>query len=339
MINIESNILTEVGHIDRVVVSRKDIELTLLSYGASVYSLKFNGREITVRPDDLNAFLSAQFYYGKTVGRTAGRLIAPSYEIDGRPYPVKPFRGENTKLHGGKNGYSYRHFELVSTHDDEASSDVVFKIVDPDGEEDYPGELTLFVTYTVTNQNEVRIDYHAESTKDTLCSITNHMYFNLDGEGTINTHSLKIDASSYVELDANLVPLKKSTVKQTPFDLRKLESIEDKISALTETPIGGFDHAWIFDKKVGKAVLVGSKKDVQLELMSDYPAVIVFAHNIPSPDRLPNIYGNGVRSSLTLECEYEPGGIHYKDMNDGILRKGETYHKYMLFKFSKPTKS
>ena len=224
---------------------------------------------------------------------------------------------------------------MVSTHEDEQSSDVVFKIVDPDGEEDYPGELTLFVTYTVNNQNNVRIDYHAESTKDTLCSITNHMYFNLDGEGRIDSHQLKIDASQYVELDENLIPLKKSSVDNTPFDLRKLESIEQKLASLTNTPIGGFDHAWLFDKKIGKATLVGAKKDIKLELTSDYPAVVVFAHNIPSTDHLPEIYDKGIRSSLTLECEFEPGGIHYKDMNDAILRKGATYHHYMEFRLSK----
>jgi aldose 1-epimerase len=339
MINIEKNIKTSVGDVTKVFVSQHKMELTLLSYGASIYSLTYEGVELTVRPDDLDAFLNANFYYGKTVGRTAGRLIAPSYEIDGISYPVKPFRGETTKLHGGERGYSYRHFELVSTDEDEQSSTVIFKIVDPDGEEDYPGELTLFVTYTLTSDHMLRIDYHAESTKDTLCSITNHIYVNLDGKGTINQHGLFIDASHYIALDENLVPLKKATVEKTPFDLRKLTSIEGRLKSLEDTPIGGYDHSCVFDKKIGRATLTDSKGDLTLDLETDYPALVIFAHNIPSPDPLPEVYGDGVRSSLTLECEFEPGGIHYPDMSDGILRKGETYHHFMSFKFSKSKKT
>ena len=238
MINIEKNIKTSVGDVTKVSISKNKMELTLFSYGASIYSLKYEGVELTVRPDDIDAFLNAQFYYGKTVGRTAGRLIAPSYDIDGISYPVRPFRGKTTKLHGGERGYSYRHFELVSTDEDEQSSTVIFKIADPDGEEDYPGELTLFVSYTLSSDNALRIDYHAESTKDTLCSITNHIYVNLDGKGTINQHSLSFDASHYIALDEHLVPQKKATVEKTPFDLRKHGSIEGRLRGnIFSTPI------------------------------------------------------------------------------------------------------
>lgn len=331
MVKIEKNIQTGVGQVIKATLQRKDIELVVYNYGASVYSFKFKGREMTVRPDDLDGFFKAQFYYGKTCGRTGGRLIAPSYQIDGISYPVKPYRGETTKLHGGKDGFSFKHFELVSSKDDKDHDAVTFKLISPDGEEDYPGELTLYVTYQLDNANTMRILYEATTTKDTLCSITNHMYFNLNGEKQINDHFVQIDASRYIELDEDLIPLKKTDVENTPFDLRKLISIKHPLNVLGSTPIGGYDHTWLFDQKIGKAYVMDQHKEYELKVTSDYPAVVVFTHNVPSTDVLPSRFGDGSRSALTMECEYEPAGIHYPDMNSAILRKNEKFKHFIDF--------
>ncbi len=333
MIRVEKNIQTSVGEVSKVTLQRGQIELELFSYGASIYSIKFNGLEVTVRPDDVDAFLNAEFYYGKTCGRTGGRLIMPSFQIDDKSYPITPFRGEATKLHGGALGFSYRHFELVSTHEENETSKVVFKIVSADGEEGYPGELTLFVTYTLDENNQINIAFDATTTKDTLCSITNHVYVNLDGTGTINNHHVQVEASKYVDLKPNLTPKGKALVENTPFDLRKLSSIDSNLKALDDTPIGGFDHTWLFDHEIGKAIISDSKNELALEVTTNNPAIVIFAHNIPSVDALPKRYGKGIRSGLTIECEYEPGGIHYPDMNSSILRQGETYHKWMNLRF------
>lgn len=333
MIQVEKKIQTSVGEISKTTMQRGQLEVVFLSYGASIYSIKYKGREVTVRPDDLDAFLTAQFFYGKTCGRTGGRLIMPSYQIGDNIYPVKPFRGETTKLHGGALGFSYRHFELISTKDTDQLSQIVYKIVSPDGEEDYPGELTLFVTYSVDQYDHLLIAYEAKSTKDTLCSITNHVYINLDGEGTIQKHYLQIDASQYVDLNENLTPKKKVSIERTPFDLRKLTQIEGRLKSLQDTPIGGYDHTWVFDHPIGKAVIKDSKKEFSLKISTSYPAIVVFTHNVVSPDLLPKRYGNGVQSALTIECEYEPGGIHYPDMNSAILRHDETYRHWIDLHF------
>lgn len=333
MIKVEKSIQTTVGDISKVTLQQGELEVILLSYGASIYSIKYRGREMTVRPDDLDAFLTAQFYYGKTCGRTSGRLIAPSYMIDDQEYPVKPFRGETTKLHGGKDGFSYRHFEIVDIKDDHEYSQVTYKIVSPDGDEDYPGELTLYVTYRADQNDHLLITYDAKSTKDTLCSITNHVYVNLDGEGTIQNHHLKIDASHYIDLNENLTPRKKVSLDKTPFDLRKLTKIEGRLKSLKDTPIGGYDHTWVFDRKIGKAVIKDSKKEFALKVSTSYPAFVVFTHNVVTPDPLPERYGNGIQSALTLECEYEPGGIHYSEMSSSILRKDEAYQHWIDLQF------
>ncbi len=333
MIKIEKGIQTSVGLIERVTMKHQDLEVVLLSYGASLYSVKFKNLEMTVRPDDLDAFLNAKFYYGKTCGRTAGRLIAPSYEIDGKAYPVKPFGGETTKLHGGKLGFSYRHFELVSYEDEENLASVTFKIVSPDQEEDYPGELTLYVTYMIDQNNKLRMEFEATSTKDTLCSVTNHIYVNLDGKGSIVDHQVEVEASEYVCLNSDLTPLKKTTVENTPFDLRKRDSIHNRLESLRTTSIGGYDHTWIFDHKIGHALITNSDDSIRLDIQTNYPALVMFTHNVISPDPLPKRYGNGMQAGMALECEYEPGGIHFPDMNDAILRKNDTYHHWIDMQF------
>ena len=325
---------TSVGDVQEIHVKRGELDVTLINYGAAIYSVKMNGKELTVRPDGMEDFLHAKFYYGKTIGRTGGRLIAPSYTINGISYPVKPYRGETTKLHGGPTGFSFRHFDVIKAVDEKHQSMISMKYVSADGEEDYPGELTLFVHYTITDDNRVRIAYEATSTKDTLCSITNHIYLNLDGEGTINEHFMKVEASKYVALDENLVPVGQATVEKTPYDLRRIGSITGKLKALSQTPIGGFDHTWLFDKNPGRAIIQNSHRNLQVELKTNYPAVVIFAHNVPSLDVLPERFGNGVRSALTLECEYEPGGIHFPGMNTAILKKGEKYDHYMELAFS-----
>jgi len=333
MIKIK-HIKTTVGDVQEIRIKRGELDVTLINYGAAIYSVKMNGKELTVRPDALDDFLHAKFYYGKTIGRTGGRLIAPSYSINGISYPVKPYRGETTKLHGGPTGFSFRHFNVVKTVDEKNQSVVSMKYVSADGEEDYPGELTLWVHYIITDNNRLRIAYEATTTQDTLCSITNHIYLNLDGEGTINEHHMKVAASQYVALDENLVPYGKATVEKTPYDLRRMGSITGKLKALSETPIGGFDHTWLFDQNPGRAIIKNSDRTLQVELKTNYPAVVIFAHNVPSLDTLPARFGNGVRSALTLECEYEPGGIHFPDMNSAILKKGEKYQHYMELTFS-----
>lgn len=334
MIKVEHGIPSSVGDVTLVTMKREQVEVVLADYGASVYSFKFNGREMTVRPDDLDGFLNGKFYYGKTCGRTGGRLIAPSYEIDGMSYPVKPHGGETTKLHGGKNGFSFRHFELVSVKEEEKQDVVTWKLFSPDGDEDYPGDLTLFIHYILDQNNRLRIQFEGNTTKDTLCSVTNHMYFNLNGKGTINQHHVKIDASHYVELNEDLIPISKSSVKGTPFDLRELKSIEKPLEELSKTPIGGFDHTWIFDHEVGHVTVMNDQQDYQLDVSSNYPAVVMFAHNIPSTDQLPSEYRDGVRSSLAIECEFEPGGIHFPYLNSGILRKNESYQYWIDYTFT-----
>lgn len=335
MIHIQ-HIKTSLGTIQQIDIQKGDLSLSLLTYGASVYRLSYKKRHITVEPHSIEDFMKAKFFYGKTIGRTAGRLILPSFKIDQHEYPITSYGGEKTKLHGGALGFSYRHFKLESYKESTNQDEVVFSIVSPHMEEGYPGELNLYVTYTIDIDNNLNIRYKAHTTEDTLCNITNHMYFNLDGSNIIDNHMISINASRFVDVDENIMPQGKKDVTGTPFDLRKPTHLYKPLSLLSHTPIKGFDHAWLFDDKVGTVTLTDSKNAMSLVLTTDYPAVVIFTHNIPTTDQLP--YANqGIRSSLTLECQYEPSGIHYPDFNHAILRKHDTYQHFINMKFSMST--
>lgn len=332
MINIK-DVHTSLGSVKQLDIQKGDLSLSLLSYGASIYRLSYKNRCVTVQPNTIEDFMKANFFYGKTIGRTAGRLILPSFRIDDNEYPITAYGGEKTKLHGGALGFSYRHFKLESYHENNESVDVVFSIVSPHMEEGYPGELTLFVTYTIDRHNTLNISFKATTTEDTLCNITNHIYVNLDGKNTIENHTMSINSSTYIDVDHHIIPRGKKDVSHTPFDLRQPTVLKEALSALKDTLIKGFDHAWLFDDKIGHINISNSKKDIVLDVTTDYPAVVIFAHNIPTKD--PIDYANhGIYSSLTLECQYEPSGIHYPGFNHAILRKDEIYHHFMKLHFS-----
>jgi len=323
-----------IGEYSQVILKRKGIEATLFSYGASLYSLKINNREMTFRPDDLHEFFSSEFYYGKTVGRTAGRLVSPSYTIDDITYSVTSFPPGKTKLHGGEHGFSFQKFDIIEHQDSAHESFVTFRYVSPDGEEEYPGELTLTVRYTIDDNWNLKIDYNAFSSKDTLCNITNHTYFNLSQDADILNHELRIDASKRVEIDNDLLPIKRVSVANTPFDFRQSALLRDRIEMLQDAPINGYDHAFLFSKPIGDLSLESKRSHVKLDVTTSYPAVVIFTHNIPFKDHFNPKYGSGIHSSIAIECQYEPGGIHFDGWNQAILRQGETYSHWTNYHFT-----
>lgn len=334
MIRVETDLNTTVGRIKRITMMRNNLKVVLLSYGASIYSIEYKGKEMTLKPNNLEDFLTSKYYYGKTVGRTSGRLMCPSYEINGTTYEVKSYpENEVTKLHGGKHGFSFRNFDLVEHHENEYGSHVVLRIISQDMEEDYPGELTLYVTFQLSDSGELRLEFMANSTKDTLCNITNHTYFNLAGTGTILNHEMLIKATDYVVLNERLIPQRKEAVEGKIFDLNQADLLERRINVLKETPILGYDHAFMLQENDKRLQLKDLDSNVELTVTTDYPAAVVFTHNLQFVDSFDSSYGNGMYAGVAIECQFEPYGIHFKDWNQAILRKGDIYSHYVSYQF------
>ncbi|TNF07566.1 MAG: hypothetical protein EP317_04480 [Bacillota bacterium] len=335
MIKVEKKkVDTNLGEIDLITMKSDDMEVILTSYGASIYSLRVFGHIVTVAPQQFDLFFRSPFFYGKTVGRTAGRLVLPSYQIDHSFYPIKPFRGDLVKLHGGPTGFSYRHFKTLLYTSGEDEGSVSFIYTSMHMEEEFPGELRVIITYKLTKNMGLKVLFEARSDHDTLCNLTNHTYFNLSTARTnILDHLLTIHADHYLEIDEKNIIQAKKEVKGTLFDFNQQTHLGDRIKKMKETPFNGYDHTWIFKDEKVKIEVDEESSPVKLFVETDYPAVVMYTHNHPAPSKLEQFKHDGTHSSFTLECQFEPGGVHYDYLNSAILRKNELYKHYILYQF------
>jgi len=328
---------TKVGLVELVTLKNDVIELTLTSYGAAIYQLLVEGQAVHVGPKNLDQFLSDPLYYGKTVGRTAGRLWMPGYHISNKFIPIEPNDGQ-TKLHGGALGFSFQHFSVKQMNYNNNEVSCSFMYFSKHLEEGYRGNLELTVTYTLNRYNEVSIIYDAITDQDTLCNLTNHIYFNLskDSENVLN-HRLYLDADQYLDIDEDVKIKGKKDVSNSPFDFRKEKSIHQAIDVLKDTPLLGLDHTFLLNSQKQCVIMSEPSFDYRLVCSTTYPAVVIYTHNQPSKKQLERIKHDGFQSGITLEFMFEPGGIHHPDLNHAILRKKEPYHHEIKFKFDKIT--
>lgn len=325
---------TNLGEIDIVTLKSDDMEVILTSYGAAIYQIYVFGHLVTVAPMQFDDFFRSPFYYGKTVGRTSGRISLPSYQIDHQYYPISAHGGKNVKLHGGPKGFSYRHFKFLSKKIDENEISVSFVYTSKHMEEEYPGELRLVVTYTLNNKMGLKISYEAKSDKDTLCNLTNHTYFNLSQmSNDILNHDIKINAFKYIEINEDLTFKEIKACKNTPFDFNLSKNLGDQIKLMRQTSFNGYDHTWIFNDEKIKIEVDEPSSPVKLLVQTSYPSLVMYTHNHPSPTKLEQFKHDGTYSSFTLECQYEPDGIHHEGLHPAILRKNELYQEYILYQF------
>lgn len=319
--------------IEKVILKNKIAEVTLISYGAGIYKYLFLGDNIVITPKTVDEYMHDLTYYGKTIGRTSGRLVVPRYEINGKTYEVKPYRSDFTSLHGGPTGFSTQNFDVIS----KTESKVVFRYISEDLEEGYPGKLVLDVTYELDDDGALHIYFDALANKDTLCNITNHAYFNLNQTyPTILDHEIMIKASRYLNIDKNYLLKSIDDVIDTPFDFRTSKTFKKSIIQMQQTSFYGFDHTWIFDDLANdeiKAKAYDPKSKLGLDVYTSYPAVVVYTHNDPAMISLEGPFDqDAIHSSFTFECQFEPGGIHHKHLNHAILKKNEPYHQFITFK-------
>ncbi|MBU1141139.1 MAG: hypothetical protein KKG64_01305 [Firmicutes bacterium] len=331
---VRKHILTSVGEIEFITLKSKDMQVELTSFGAAIYQIYLDQHEMLVGPKDMNTFLESKSYYGKTIGRVSGRLVVPSYQIAGKTYRVAPVGAKKTNLHGGKVGFSFKNFEITDEKVRQDAVSVTMKYVSQNLEEDFPGELTLWVTYTLNDLLELKIDYDAKSDQDTLCNITCHPYFNFQKHKTnIFKHELSVQASQYLNINEDYLILSKDSVENKPFDMRKKIILGERIQQVLKTSFYGFDHTWIFDQNKNQVDLYDPKSNLGLKVDSSYPCIVIYTHNLPAPTQLEQVSHNGIHSSIALECQFEPGGIHHEYLNSAILKKDEKYKQYISYKF------
>ena len=322
------------------------VEARIINYGAIVVSLKVpdrNGKlhDVVLGYDDLAGYLKDKAFLGATVGRYANRIAAGKFTLDGKSYQLTVNDGPN-HLHGGPGGVYKRVWAAEPVRDSQDPS-VKLTYVSPAGEEGYPGKVTLEVTYTLTRDNALRIDYRGTTDAPTLLNPTHHSYFNLSGDPTqtILDEELTIDADRTTAIGAGLIPTGKlAEVAGTPMDFRRPTKIGSRIDATDpQMALGaGYDHNWVLKNhgKLGKAAEVfDARSGIVMQVLTDQPGLQFYSGNFLDG----SIHGkHGAvyrrRTALCLEAQNFPDAPNHSNFPSAVLRPGHPYTQTTIYQFS-----
>jgi aldose 1-epimerase len=284
--------------------------------------------------DTLGPYLKGHPHFGCTAGRVANRIAKGTFVLDGKTYHLAINNGPN-HLHGGLKGFD----KAVWKAEPQPAAAVKFSYTSPDGEEGYPGSLQTTVTMTLTDANELRIDYSAVTDKPTLVNLTNHSYFNLAGTGDILRHELTINADAVTAVDDTLIPTGEiRPVAGTPLDFRTPQTIGSRFSQLETTPVG-YDDNYVLNwggKALAFAARVFEPKSGRvMEVFTTQPGVQLYTANWLDG----SLIGKGgvayrQHAALCLETQHFPDSVNHPNFPSVVLRPGETYRQTTVHKFS-----
>lgn len=330
----------------RLYTLRNDggMTMTVTNYGAIITSLRAPDRDgqfedIVLGYDHLDGYIAKTPYFGALVGRCANRIANGRFELGGQTHQVALNDGPN-HLHGGLRGFD-KHVWDARLLDTDAGEAIELTRTSPDGEEAYPGELTVTVRYTLTDDNRVLVDMTATTDQTTLCNLAQHTYWNLAGHdsGSIRDHLLTIHADRYTPVNETLIPTGEIVpVRGTPFDFTQPKPIGRDLREVGGDPIG-YDHNFVvngapFEMKT-VAEVVDPESGRKMVLRSNQPGVQFYSGNFLDG----TLTGKGGAvyeqyQALCLETQVYPDAIHNPDWPQAILEPGETYHHRMVIAFS-----
>ena len=278
-------------------------------------------------------------YFGSLIGRYGNRIAKGKFILDGKNYQLAINNPPNA-LHGGPKGFFTVVWDVVNT----TPNSIQLHYLAKDGEEGYPGNLDVNVTYTLTNDNALEIAYKAKTDKATVLNLTNHSYFNLNGEGsgTINNHTLQINASRFTPVDSTLIPIGKlEPVAGTPLDFTKPEKIGARIDDKNQQMIygHGYDHNFVLDS-TGKgqhlaATVVGDKSGIEMQVYTDQPGIQFYGGNfMEGGDKGKSGEPYEKRTAFCLETQHFPDSPNQPQFPSTTLRPGETFSSVTSYKFS-----
>jgi aldose 1-epimerase len=318
----------------------------IITYGGAVVSLTApdrNGKwgDIVIGMADLPGYLTPPPYFGALIGRYGNRIGHAQFKLEGKAYTLPKNDGDNT-LHGGNKGFDKHVWTAKPVNGAEPSLELTY--VSKDGEEGFPGTLTAKVTYTVTNNNELKIDYTATTDKPTVVNLTNHSYFNLagQGEGDILQHEVMINADRFTPVDKGLIPTGElRAVKGTPFDFTKATAIGARINQKDEQlQFGrGYDHNWVLNKGNGgltKAAEVHETKTGRvMEVWTTEPGLQFYTGNFLDgtlKGKGGKVYGQ--RAAFCMETQHYPDSPNKPSFPSTEVKPGQQYHTTTLYRFS-----
>lgn len=329
---------TDGHHIDAYTLENDNgLRVKIITYGAAIVSIetpdaKGNTADVVLGFDDMAGYQSTgNPYFGACCGRFANRLAKGRFSIDGVEYSVAINNGPNG-LHGGLVGFDKKIWESDIVGD----SAVKMSLISPDGEEGYPGTLTVALTYTLTDSNELRLDYAAESDRKTILNLTNHSYFNLAGGGSILNHEIRINADRWTVVDEHATPTGElRAVDGTEMDLREPTPIGQNIEQVQGL---GYDHNYCLNQPVqGGLTLAASVVEPHsgrtLECWTTEPGVQFYTGNF-----MENIEGKSNRiynkhEGFCLETQHYPDSPNHPEFPCTELVPGETYSQSTIYRF------
>ncbi len=316
----------------------RGLRTRILNLGGIVRTLEYNGVDVVLGRDSAEEYARNTGYFGAVIGRNSNRIEGASFTLNGKTYTLSANNGTNN-IHGGICGFDKKIWEVAEKDGDEPS--LVLSLFSPDGEEGFPGNAEVKVTYTVTSQNSLCIHYEALSDADTVMNLTNHSYFNLNGHasGTIENHTLWIGSDFYTPNFKGGIPTGEVlSVLRTPFDFSTPETIGQKLAMphpQTEL-FRGFDHNFALNdtgyRKV--AVLKGDKSGIAMEVYTDRPAVQLYTANGMEQGRVCKegaVYT--AHGALCLETQAFPNSLRHSHFPSAVLKKGETYSTTTEYRF------
>jgi aldose 1-epimerase len=331
-----------------VLTNKNGAEASITNYGGAVVSIKVpdrNGRlaDVVLGYDTVDGYVNDKSYFGALVGRYGNRIAHAQFVLDGKTYTLAKNNGDNS-LHGGIKGFN-KAVWTAKTFSGKDGQSLELSYLSKDGEEGFPGNLKVTVTYTWTDANALMIEYAATTDKKTVVNLTNHSYFNLAGQGNgdILGHLLTIEADRFTPVDSGLIPAGElREVAGTPFDFRKATAIGARIDQDDEQLKlgGGYDHNFVLRRPAGSGESLGARvvepaSGRVLEVWTIEPGVQFYTGNFldgKSPGKGGATYPK--RSAFCLETQHFPDSPNQPKFPPVVLNPGERYHTITTYKFS-----
>lgn len=328
--------------------NQNGMTVKVISYGGAIVEMKVpdkNGclTDVVGGYDCLESYVGADGYQGALIGRWGNRIAKGKFTLEGKEYTLACNNGEN-HLHGGLVGFNAKVWQ-VTEHDGEEPS-LELTTVAQDGEEGYPGTLSVTVNYTLTSQNGLVIRYRAHTDRTTVLNLTNHTYFNLRGYafGSVRPLELWVDADTYLPTDEGLIPTGElRSVEGTPFDFRTPKTMGQDMDAdcADLKMAGGYDHCLNFvggetKEPVRRAELYDPESGRAMTVYTNQPCVQLYAGNFLTPDDYPFKGGFVKRpqSLMCLETQKMPDSVNHANFTDCVLKAGEIYDYTTEYRFS-----
>jgi aldose 1-epimerase len=324
----------------------RGMEAKIMTYGGIVTRLTAPDRnghfaDIVLGHDKLAPYIKDNPYFGALIGRYGNRIAKGRFELDGKQYSLATNNGPNS-LHGGNVGFDKVVWKAAAMESTPQGPQLTLKYVSRDGEEGYPGTLTVTAVYTLTEDDALRLDYSATTDKDTIVNLTQHSYFNLRGHGDILGHVVQIDADRFTPVDSTLIPTGElKSVTNTPFDFRKPTAIGARIEQADEQLKNGkgYDHNWVINKQPGDLTRLATVYEPEtgrvLEVSSTEPGLQFYSGNFLD-GTLPAKGGGtyAFRTGFCMEPQHFPDSPNQPKFPSVVLKPGQTYKNTIVYRFS-----